>query len=85
LVVWASERDRPIAAFGAVNQDLPATFVNLSMVVPAQQDRVGEVGSTSVLPGHDVMGIGMHRGARTIGESTAAIADRQGMTLSGGE
>lgn len=58
--------------------------VVLAMVAPAQQDQVGEVGSTAFDPRDQMVRIAPRRLALAAGNTAAAIASREGFELRGG-
>jgi hypothetical protein len=72
------------AAGGAAGQ-LPAAVVDRSVVGPAQQGQVGQVGGATVQPVPEVVALAPGQGSLAVGEATAAVADGQGAALGGGD
>ena len=63
----------------------PAVFVDGSVVVAAEQQRVGHIGGAAVYPGDQVVGVGVGGGPVTAGEATASVADGEQAALLRGE
>ena len=61
----------------------PAALVHGSVVGPAQQGQVGQVGGAAVDPVAQMVGLAPGQRAGTVGEDAAAVADGQGGALGG--
>ena len=73
------------AAVGVVDVDCPAVFVDVSVVVAAQEHGVGQVGGATVQPGDEVVGVGVGGGPVTAGPAAATVTDCEHPALLGGE
>ena len=70
------------ATVGAARQP-PATFVDRSMMGPAQQGQVGQIGGAAMEPVPQMMGLTPGQRPRTAREHTATITNRQSGALGG--
>ena len=78
MAVGVAEDDRAVGPLaGIVDRDLPVTFVNSTVVVPTEQDGIGNVGRAASVPWDDVMRIGVGGRPLTAWESAATVAKRQ--------
>lgn len=60
---------------------MPARFVQGSVVVATDQQRVVQIGRTTVLPGNEVVGVGERRRKTAAGEAAATVAQGQQLAL----
>lgn len=88
LPIRTTEADERIAVGDALTvgpTDAPSALMDEAVVVTTEQQGVAEVRGATLRPRGDVVCVGVPRGSRATGETTAAITYGQCATLSGGE
>jgi hypothetical protein len=63
----------------------PPTLMDRPVVVSAQQGEIGQVGGAAIEPVNQMMTVAPGQGPGAVGEDTTAVADGEGVALSGGD